>query len=67
MAMTYSVPDLSVRPPKRFSKANGKAFDADSAAPRNPEMTKFMHGDKHTKCDDECSQIPENTQHKTIR
>ena len=54
-------------PPKRFPKTDRKALDTNTAAPGNPEMTKFMHGDKHPQCDDECSQIPENTQHKTFR
>ncbi|KHP54490.1 hypothetical protein QS18_22580, partial [Salmonella enterica subsp. enterica serovar Agona] len=53
--------------PERFTKTDGKALNSHTAAPGNPEMTKFMHSDQHAQCDDECSQIPENTQHKTFR
>ncbi|AMO50490.1 Hypothetical protein AKI40_4113 [Enterobacter sp. FY-07] len=53
--------------PERFTKTNGKALNPHSAAASNPEMAKFMHGDQHTKCNDERRQIPENAQHKTFR
>ncbi len=54
-------------PPERLTKPDPETLNANTTTPGNPEMTKFMHGDKYTQCNDERSQIPEKTQHITFR